>query len=129
MSGRRTERNDERFERLLAEALTSPDPAAAMDRISKDPELPPKLREAFRTAAGQPDGVRLAALLVANLRFERLLRGCPEAEAWFDRDPAGFSAAFRRYHTQVRPSAFFPPQEAELFRAWSAAEQSSLHGV
>jgi len=64
------------------------------------------------------DGVRISALLVARLRFERLLRGSPDAEAWFDRDPADFARAFRRYHAAVAPRAFFPVGEAALFAAW-----------
>jgi hypothetical protein len=107
-----------RFERLLAAALTAPDPVQALRSAATDPELPDELRRAMESGAAQEDGVRLSALLIANLRFERLLRGSPEAEAWFDRDPAGFSAAFRRYHQKVPPSAFFPPQEADLFRRW-----------
>jgi hypothetical protein len=105
-----------RVERALARAMTDPDPAEALLRASRDRALPVALRRALRSAS--PDGVRMAALLVARLRFERLMRGCPEAEAWFDRDPAAFSRAFRRYHAEVAPAAFFPPAEARLFRAW-----------
>jgi hypothetical protein len=118
-----------RFERLLAEAMTAADPLAALEAAARDPELPEDLRQAFAAAASQPDGVRISALLVANLRFQRLLRGSPEADEWFERDPAGFTAAFRRYHAQVPPSAFFPPQEAELFRAWGSTEQTAPKGV
>jgi len=50
------------------------------------------------------------------------MRGSADAEAWFDRDPAGFSAAFRRYHGEVPPSAFSPPDEARLFARWLEAE-------
>lgn len=107
-----------RFEQIVAAALTAPDPAAALARAAKNRRLPAELRRAL--AAAQPDGVRLAALLVARLRFERLLRGSPEAEAWFDRDPEGFAEAFRRYHAEVPPSAFFPPVEARLFQSWCA---------
>lgn len=104
------------LERLLATALTSADPVAALQQAAQDPALTEELRQALRCV--DPDGVRTSALLVANLRFERLLRGCPEAEEWFDRDPADFTASFRRYHAEVPPRAFFPPQEAKLFLAW-----------
>lgn len=110
-----------RFEEIVAKALTAPDPAAALARAAKNRRLPAELRRAL--AAAQPDGVRMAALLVARLRFERLLRGSPEAEAWFDRDPEGFAAAFRRYHAEVPPAAFFPPVEARLFQRWCARDQ------
>jgi hypothetical protein len=105
-----------RYEEVVARAMTSPDPVAALRAAAEDPALPPGLRRGLRAA--DEEGIRMAALLVARLRFERLLRGCPEAEAWFDRDPADFSAAFRRYHAAVPPTAFFPPGEARLFRKW-----------
>lgn len=107
-----------RYEEIIAAAMIAPDPVAALRAACDDPALPASLRRAL--LAADPDGVRMASLLVARLRFERLVRGCPEAEAWFDRDPAGFSAAFRRYHAEVPPSAFFPPAEARLFRRWVA---------
>ncbi len=102
-----------RYEALVARAMTAEDPVAALRAAAEDPALPPVLRRALLGA--DEDGVRMSALLVARLRFERLLRGSPEAEAWFDRDPAEFSAAFRRYHAEVPPTAFFPPGEARLF--------------
>lgn len=108
-----------RYEALVARAMTAEDPVAALRAAAEDPALPPALRKALLGA--DEDGVRMSALLVARLRFERLLRGSPEAEAWFDRDPAEFSAAFRRYHAQVPPTAFFPPGEARLFRRWMEA--------
>jgi hypothetical protein len=104
------------FERRLAAVLLAPDPAAALAAAARDRALPPALRRAF--AQANPDGVRIAALLVARLRFERLLRACPEAEAAFDADPARFTKVFRRYHHAVAPTAFFPAAEAALFRAW-----------
>jgi hypothetical protein len=107
-----------RYEEAVARAMTARDPVEALREAGRDPALPIGLRRAL--LAADPDGVRMAALLVARLRFERLLRGCPEAEAWFDRDPADFSDAFRRYHAEVPPSAFFPPAEARLFRRWLA---------
>jgi hypothetical protein len=108
----------ERFEAIVARAMTAADPVASLRRAARDRRLPPGLRKMLLAAGG--DGVRIAALLVARLRFERLLRGSPEAEAWFDADAAGFADAFRRYHAEVPPSAFFPPAEALLFAAWRA---------
>ncbi|WP_438034513.1 hypothetical protein [Sorangium sp. So ce204] len=109
-----------RYEALVARAMTAEDPVAALRAAAEDPALPSALRKALLGA--DEDGVRMSALLVARLRFERLLRGSPEAEAWFDRDPAEFSAAFRRYHAEVPPTAFFPPGEARLFRGWIEAQ-------
>ncbi len=91
------------YERRLAAAMRARDPVAAMRAIHPGVDA---------------DGVRMTALLVARLRFERLLRGSPEAEAWFDREPARFARAFARYHAEVPPRAFFPIDEAALFRAW-----------
>jgi hypothetical protein len=107
-----------RLERTLARAMRSDDPVAALRRAARDAGLDADLRR--RLARVDADGVRIAALLVARLRFERLLRGCPEAEDWFDRDGAGFADAFRRYHREVPMRAFFPGAEARLFRAWCA---------
>ncbi|MFT3772336.1 MAG: hypothetical protein QM820_43630 [Minicystis sp.] len=106
-----------RFEEVVVKALAAPDPAAALAKAARDRRLPADLRRALGAASA--DGVRMAALLVARLRFERLLRGSPEAEAWFERDPEGFADAFRRYHAEVPPEAFFPPAEARLFRRWA----------
>jgi hypothetical protein len=101
------------FERVYARALVSPDPVAALARAARNRRLDADTRR--RLAAVDADGVRMTALLVARLRFERLLRGSPDAEAWFDRDPADFSATFKRYHAAVLPTAHFPRAEAELF--------------
>jgi len=105
-----------RFERVVADAMRAADPAAAMRVAARDRRLPAAMRRAL--AAADADGVRMAALLVARLRFERLLRGSPEAEAWFESDPEGFAEGFRRYHAEVAPAAFDPAGEAGLFRAW-----------
>ena len=72
-------------------------------------------------AAIDEDGFRISALLVARLRFERLLNGHPAVPDWLDRDAAGFAETFRRYHAAVPPTAFFPPDEARTFTAWIAA--------
>jgi hypothetical protein len=93
------------YERRMAAAMRAEDPVAAVRALHPGADA---------------DGVRMTALLVARLRFERLLRGSPDAEAWFDADPAGFARAFRRYHAEVPPWAFFPAEEAALFLAWQA---------
>ena len=93
------------WERQLAAAMRADDPVAAVRALHPEADA---------------DGVRLAALLVARLRFERLLRGAPAAGAWFARDPAGFARFFRRYHAAVPPRAFFPADEAALFAGFCA---------
>jgi hypothetical protein len=98
------------FERRLAAAMRADDPVAAVRKIAPGADA---------------DGVRMTALLVARLRFERLLRGSLEAEAWFAADPAAFADAFRRYHAAVPPRAFFPADEGRLFAAWQRRERAS----
>lgn len=102
------------LETLLAQALRAADPVAVLAQAAADKKTPAALRSALR--ACDPDGVRLTALLIAKLRFERLLRASDEAAWLFERDPAGLSDLFRRYHQAVPPTAFFPPEEARLFR-------------
>lgn len=101
------------IEEILARAMIAPDPVDVLGRAARDDTLPASVRKAL--AAVDADGLRLSALLVVRLRFERLMQGSVEASAWFERDPEGFSAAFRRYHHSVPPTASFPPQEAQLF--------------
>jgi uncharacterized protein len=72
-----------------------------------------------RAPITRQDGERVAELLVAKLRFERLIRGSREAEAWFEGEPRSFVAAFHAYHRSVAPTAFFPAAEARLFDAWA----------
>lgn len=103
------------LEEGLAVALRATDPERALAELALRPELS-RLRGRIDSISG--DGFRLSSLLVARLRFERLVQGSDEASAWFDRDPAGFAAAFRRYHALVPASALFPADEAELFLRW-----------
>jgi hypothetical protein len=106
------------LERLLARAMVAADPVAVLQRASRRRSLPGELRALL--AKVDADGVRLTALLVARLRFERLLRGSPEAEALFEADPQAFAELFRRYHERTPLTAFFPQAEAELFRGFLA---------
>jgi hypothetical protein len=94
------------YEARLAAAMRAPDPVQAVHAFAPDADA---------------DGVRLTALLVARLRFERLLRGSRLAAAWFEADAAGFTAAFAAYHEAVVPLAFFPREEAWRFFAWGRA--------
>lgn len=102
----------ERVAAALAAAMRAEDPVAALAAASRDlPEL----------RGVDADGVRVAAMLVAKLRFERLVNGSADAGAWFEMDPRGFVAAFRRYHREVAPTAYFPQEEARLWAAWRAS--------
>ena len=109
------------YERVLARALRAPDPPAVLAAAARNRRLPAALRRAL--AAIAPDGLRLAALLVTRLRFERLLRGSGAAAAWFRSDPAAFTRAFGRYHRQVACGALFPSDEARDFERWLASQR------
>jgi len=109
-----------RFERLLADALLSQSPADLIDRATLEPELLETL--GLGLAALDPDGLRLTGLLVAKLRFERLLRGSSGVGRWFEADPRGFTQTFRRYHAEVLPTTSEPRAEKRLFEEWLRAE-------
>lgn len=108
----------ERLAALLAAAMRDEDPVAALQRASADPALDPATRDAL--AHVDPDGVRVQAILVARLRFERLLQGSDEAARAYEADPRAFAATFRAYHREVPMRAAFPAAEAALFAAWTA---------
>ena len=111
----------ERYERGLSRALHAPDPVAALEEFARDPELSPEL--ARRVAAADPRGVRLSALIVARLRFERLLQGSRAVGEWFERDGRGFTEAFRRYHREVPSRAESPREEARQFETWRSNQE------
>jgi hypothetical protein len=102
---------------VLADALLAPDPAAFVAARAAAAGAEPALR------AIDPDGLRLAALLVAKLRFQQLMNASRPAAAWFERDAADFTAAFKRYHRSVPPTALDPWREAATFAAWCASER------
>jgi len=108
----------------LATALRAGDPEAALARLAADTSFGAQLQA--RVASIEVDGFRLAALLVARLRFERLVQGAERASRWFDDDPAGFAAAFRRYHAEVPATAHFPADEALLFDAWTQRSADTI---
>ncbi|MCB9869510.1 MAG: hypothetical protein H6837_06615 [Planctomycetes bacterium] len=100
---------------VLGRLLTERDPAAALAECDV---LPVELAALLEHI--DPDGLRIARLLVARLRFERLMNGSDTARSWFADDPAGFSAAFHDYHADVPPTAFHPWDEAMAFASWQA---------
>src|SRR5581483_11243500 len=106
-----------RLEQVVAKALMSRDAGEALQRAGRDRRLPLSVRRALKNV--DADGARLAALLIARLRFERLMNGSDAAARWFEVDPMGFAKAFERYHRAVRPTEHFPAGEARLFEAWA----------
>lgn len=105
-----------RFEALIAEAMRAPDPALALSELRADPRVPVALQTCLD--AIDLDGARISALLIARLRFERLLHGSVRAQEWFDGDGEAFANAFRVYHQTVKPEAALPSAEARLFEEW-----------
>ncbi len=103
------------FEARLADALCSPDAGAAFESLRS--EGAPGLEVALNPA--QSDGFRIAALLVARLRFERLLHGSRIAGEAFAADGRTFTELFRRYHVVVPPTATAAADEAACFERWS----------
>lgn len=104
------------WERLLVTLMHAPDPVSAAARAARDPAVPRTLRAAL--ARVNPDGLRMAQLLVARLRFERLLRGSRQAAALFDASPDDFAELFRRYHVEVPARAFLAADEADAWKRW-----------
>lgn len=102
-----------RQQAAVARILMAADPVAALRAHAAQPGADP----CFATI--DEDGLRIAALLVVKLRFQRLTNASRQANEWFERDPRGFAAAFRRYHQEVPPTAFDPWREAQQFAEWS----------
>lgn len=106
------------FERIVVAALHDERPAerlaalvaAAGDRLDAD--------ERARLAAIDPDGFRVASIVVRKLRLERVLAGDAELRALCEADPAAFTETFRRYEAAVPPTFDFPAEEARAFRAF-----------
>ena len=104
-----------RFEDLLARHLVDGD-LAALRRDAA--HLPEALREAV--AHIDVRGFRIAELLCAKLRFERLTSASRRAREWFMRNAPDFTAMFKRYHLEVAPTAADPRAEARMFESWCA---------
>jgi len=101
-----------RLQAVLAGVLRARDPVAALATARAERDADPRL------AAVDEGGLRIASLLVAKLRFQRLLSASPEAAAWFERDGRAFADAFRAYHTSVPSEALDPWGEAAAFVRW-----------
>ena len=102
------------WESLLGGALLSSDPGAAL----ADASGPRPAGWDPISASIDSDGLRMAALLVVKLRFERLVAASSRAKAMFEEDAAAFASTFRRYHQSVRATSPMPADERDLFEAW-----------
>jgi hypothetical protein len=99
------------LQEVLVSCCTARDPAAALAaaRVAH-----PGLERWLATI--DPDGLRLTAMLIQKLRFERIVRGDPELAARFEADPPGFTSVFREYLVAQPPTCVFPEEEADRFR-------------
>ena len=98
----------ERLQEQLGHVLTAADPVAAWRRLLPGHAL-------------DMAGLRVAALLVAKLRFQRLMNGSRHASEWFARDAREFTEAFRRYHSSQPPRSLDPWTESAQFERWLAS--------
>jgi len=104
----------EHVERLLAEAFTQRDPLTWLRE--REGDLPEAIASVLPGISD--DGARIASILVARLRFERLVQGSRIAGEWYDTDARAFTLAFKRYHAEVPSEVLFPKDEARLYEAW-----------
>lgn len=95
-----------RLQERLGDALCAADPVAFWREHLPDQPL-------------DDHGLRMAALLVAKLRFQRLTNVSTLANEWFAADPEAFAAAFREYHQRVPARSLDPWHEAEQFACWA----------
>lgn len=99
------------FERQLAARLRGAEESGAE-------LLPQALQDCLERI--DADGLRVSQMLIARLRFERLMQGSATARRWFAEDAAGFAVAFRRYAERVPCPSIHPWDEARAFAAFAA---------
>lgn len=107
------------LQRALLRALSSSDPLDALEKESAT--LPPGDRKLI--ASIDPDGFTITSLLVRKLRFERVCFGDDALRKWFDRDPGGFTDAFKAYGSDEPPRDYFPADEARRFKTWCKSKE------
>jgi uncharacterized protein (UPF0276 family) len=90
--------------------------AALADPVAFEREMADRVLGVGVARVDPSDGERMAALLVARLRFERLLNGSDAASRAFETDPAAFAARFKRWHREVPPTALFPADEGKAWK-------------
>jgi uncharacterized protein YeaO (DUF488 family) len=111
---------NDQYAAAMVHILRAADPVVALQAVQDAPETDAALRALL--AMLDPDGLRITALLVLQLRFNRLLSGSPQASAAFAEEPQAFSHRFRRYHAAVPPRAENPVQEARDYADWCSSE-------
>jgi len=104
-------------QRVLLRAMLADDPVAALgDSIAQEGDLSDDERAALRKISRE--GLVMTSLLVKKLRFERLAHGEADLEKLFEREPKAFLRLYQNYTGAVPPTAYFPQEEADLFRQW-----------
>lgn len=103
-------------QRVLLAACRARDPFAVLQASLASPDL--TTDERAWLASIDADGLRVTALIVTKLRFERIVNGDERLGQRFDADPEAFARAFQRYSEEVAPSFIFPGEEAEAFERW-----------
>lgn len=103
---------------IVARACLSVDPPAELARAGADAAIAPLVRGWL--AGVDADQLRIAALLVQKLRFERITRGDTAVREHFARDPGAFTREFSAYARSVLPE-LFPAAEARAFAAFVRA--------
>jgi hypothetical protein len=102
---------------ILMKVLLDDDPVTCLRRqLEEAREL--SAQERAWLGGLDADGLILTSLIVKKLRFERLTRADRGLAELFEHEPERFLALFRSYTAEVAPTAYFPGQEAALFRQW-----------
>ena len=99
------------LERALDRALRDPNPVARL-RSERDEADDEEVARAL--AAVDPEGFRVAARLVAKLRFARIAAGSTVAGRLFREEPRRFVRLFVAFHAAFRPTTF-PADEGRRF--------------
>lgn len=111
-------------QRILVQALLSDDaPAELRRQLTQAEDL--TAQERLCVERLDADGLLLTALMLKKLRFERLTRGHAAMSDLFRERPEEFLRLFAAYTAAVPPTAYFPGEEAELFRKWQREAQAT----
>ena len=107
---------------LLLRVLLADDPADELRKaLATASNLEPRERVWLEEIPS--DGLLMTSLLVKKLRFERLTRGDQEMERLFEQEPKAFLRLYQNYTGATPPTAYFPQEEADLFRHWQSLQK------
>jgi hypothetical protein len=115
------------LERGLAAALRASDRAGGRASLAATPGLSARGRARVASSGISADGFEMAALLVARLRFERLMQGSEAASRWFDADPAASPRRFGRITRRRRRAGSFRRMRRRCSRGSSRRRARTGH--